>query len=131
MSRYRCNTCQGEYEDVGPDGMAYFHVCPPVTLVRVRFEDGSELEQPLRAFKGLTIAADQAAKVALMRDGVPPHTIVIELARRAARRKDARDENTLRREGDKGERRILKAEGRGRTGIVIVALPEEPVDDAP
>ena len=30
MSRYRCNSCRGEYSPVCSDGAAYFHVCPPV-----------------------------------------------------------------------------------------------------
>ena len=28
MPRFRCNTCRGEYQDVGPDGVRYFHACP-------------------------------------------------------------------------------------------------------
>lgn len=30
MARKRCNTCLGIYDDVLPDGLRYFHVCPPV-----------------------------------------------------------------------------------------------------
>lgn len=29
MSRWRCLSCSGEYEDTLPDGSAYFHACPP------------------------------------------------------------------------------------------------------
>jgi len=32
MSRYRCNTCSGEYGDIQADGALYFHVCPPVVV---------------------------------------------------------------------------------------------------
>lgn len=31
MARLRCKTCLGEYDDVQPDGMRYFHACAPVT----------------------------------------------------------------------------------------------------
>jgi len=30
MPKYRCNNCQGEYWDPLPDGMRFFHTCPPV-----------------------------------------------------------------------------------------------------
>lgn len=30
MSRWRCNCCGGTYDDVLPNGMLYFHACPPV-----------------------------------------------------------------------------------------------------
>ncbi len=29
MSRWECLSCGGVYEDVLPDGMLYFHACPP------------------------------------------------------------------------------------------------------
>ena len=28
MPHYRCNSCQGEYDDPTPDGYRYFHMCP-------------------------------------------------------------------------------------------------------
>jgi hypothetical protein len=36
MTRYRCKGCQGEYDDVGADGVAYFHTCPPLIHRLVR-----------------------------------------------------------------------------------------------
>ena len=36
MARKHCNSCDGEYDDVGPDGLLYFHACPSVTRVRVQ-----------------------------------------------------------------------------------------------
>lgn len=30
MARKRCNTCDGEYDELTPGGMRYFHTCPPV-----------------------------------------------------------------------------------------------------
>lgn len=29
MIKYQCNTCLGEYNDTNPDGLAYYHACPP------------------------------------------------------------------------------------------------------
>lgn len=35
--RKRCLSCGGEYDDTMPDGLAYFHACPPiVSKVRVQ-----------------------------------------------------------------------------------------------
>lgn len=32
MTRYRCTSCKGEYDDPGFHGYRYFHVCPEDTL---------------------------------------------------------------------------------------------------
>lgn len=29
MRKLQCNTCGGTYADTEPDGMLYFHACPP------------------------------------------------------------------------------------------------------
>lgn len=34
MTRYVCNSCGGEYSDVGPDKLAYFHACPEEKITR-------------------------------------------------------------------------------------------------
>ena len=31
----RCRACQGEYSPTTPDGLRYFHACPPVKAIRV------------------------------------------------------------------------------------------------
>jgi rubredoxin len=30
MARWKCKSCDGEYDDLLPDGTRYFHACPPV-----------------------------------------------------------------------------------------------------
>jgi len=129
MSRFRCNSCQGEYDDVAAGGVLYFHACPPVTLVRVRLDSGIEDERPLRAWRGFTIASSDAQKAALVDAGGTAALIVVELARADAPRAGARDENTLRRGGAHGEIRVMKAEGRGRAPIPALPDPAAPVDD--
>jgi len=131
MSRFRCNTCRGEYDDVGADGVLYFHSCPPVTLVAVTDDKDQARELPLRALAGITLVASAEARADAIKADADPSSVYIERARRAAPRKDARDERTLRREGEKGERRILYAEGKGRTEIRSGVVTDEPVDDAP
>lgn len=131
MSRFRCATCGGEYTDRNLDGTEYFHVCPPVTMVRARFDDGTEDERPLRAFRNMVLIGSQAEKDQLVADGADATTIAIERRRREAPRRNARDENTLRREGARGEIRVIKAEGQGRTQIAAAPVESAPVDDAP
>ena len=36
MAFLRCSVCNGKYRDVQSDGMAYAHVCPPVTVLTVK-----------------------------------------------------------------------------------------------
>ena len=38
----RCNTCQGLYTRLTPDGLPYMHVCPPVRGVKVIHADGTK-----------------------------------------------------------------------------------------
>ena len=47
MSRFRCLTCLGEYEDVLPDGNLYFHACPPATKKQVKLLDQTITTLPL------------------------------------------------------------------------------------
>jgi hypothetical protein len=115
MALVKCNTCGAEYRTVQRDGASYFHVCPPQIIVRARKEDGTEIEQPLEQFAGLTIVENRQQRDELVNSNVDPATIVLELRRRTVRRADHRDENTRRRDGDRGEIRVLRSEGKGVT----------------
>jgi hypothetical protein len=42
MARYQCNVCGGIYISPQPDGLRYFHRCPPRAAVRVRRPNGTE-----------------------------------------------------------------------------------------
>lgn len=131
MNRYRCIACGGEYDEIGADGMLYFHTCPPVTLVTTKDHNGQVTEQPLRALVGIELVPDEAERQKRILAGADPAKVWIDQARRAAPRKGARDERTLRREGKSGELRVLVAEGKGRTKIPDRIAGVEPVDDAP
>lgn len=37
----KCNTCAGIYDAVTPEGLAYFHACPPLRQLRVQELDGT------------------------------------------------------------------------------------------
>jgi hypothetical protein len=41
MATLKCKACGGVYDDVLPDGMRYFHVCPPLTRQRVTRHNGA------------------------------------------------------------------------------------------
>lgn len=125
----RCNTCKGEYADVGADGVPYFHACPPVIVVKTKDNIGTVREEPLRALAAFTLVQTNAERQALIAAGVDAATIRLEMGRRTAPRKDARDERTLRRDGARGETRVLVSEGRGVTEIADATPPELPVDD--
>jgi len=32
MALYECQTCGGQYQDVLPDGLLYFHACAPLSV---------------------------------------------------------------------------------------------------
>lgn len=117
MALVKCNSCGAEYRTVQRDGSTYFHACAPATIVRARREDGTEIEQELEKFAGLTIAESGKAKQELVSGGADPATIVVERNRRQVRRTGHRDENTRRRGGERGELRILQSEGAGTTTL--------------
>ena len=94
MTRFRCDTCGGEYDDTAADGTPYAHVCPPVTRVRVR-RDGQELD----------------IELAELREGEP------ELARWTIERPEGRDENPNPHDRDERQRARIRRRGRGRTAI--------------
>ena len=117
MARFRCNGCGAVYRNPLRDGSSYFHVCAPQIIVRARREDGSEIEQPLEQFAGLVIVQSRAERDELVNSGTPAASIVIERTRRLVRRPGHRDENTRERRGERGELRIMKAEGAGATAL--------------
>lgn len=113
MGRKRCRSCRCEYLDPQADGLLYFHVCPPDVSLRALLEDGTTITQPLAAFAGFELVATVADKRKRIDEGADAATIAIVLARIETPRANHRDENTLRREGEKGETRVLKHEGDG------------------
>lgn len=92
MARYRCNTCGGVYSDVLPDGLRYYHRCPPLRRLVVE-RAGGRLE-----------TVDPIA--------VTPLDKVLEEI--AVDRPETRDENVDR--ARPGSDAVL-AEGKGRTEL--------------
>jgi hypothetical protein len=84
----RCKTCRGEYEPLGPDGMPYYHACPPLLTGVVVARGGAVVTVPPQAL--------QAGEV--------------ELDRTYGPRPNARDENANPAAGTRG---AIKSEGAG------------------
>jgi hypothetical protein len=97
MSRWRCNTCGGEYEDVTPDGYLYFHVCPPIPVHKVKKPDGS---------------------IITVEGNVPPEMGGV-LETTWKERPNMRDENPVL-DLNTGKVRV-KSEGKGRTPVTTPA----------
>ncbi len=89
--RIRCKSCLGVYVTLLPDGMEYYHACPPDTMVTVK-RGGAPRE--------VKLADVQAGDV--------------EVSRRHVDRADHRDENIVVIRNDKGDVTTrIKSEGRG------------------
>jgi ssDNA-binding Zn-finger/Zn-ribbon topoisomerase 1 len=96
MTKYRCNTCGGEYDDVQPDGTLYFHVCPPIPVHKVKRPDGT-----IVTIEG-NVSSDQSE--------------VVETTFRE--RPNKRDENVME---DRALGRVrIKAEGKGRMPLEAI-----------
>jgi hypothetical protein len=72
MARLQCTACGGIYADILPDGLRYFHVCPPLSVVELT-------------------AAVAAGKVALPAGETPADAV----QRRTYRRATYRNENVV------------------------------------
>ncbi len=110
----QCTTCGGTYAEVQPDGMQYFHRCPPLSQAEVAaaITDGT-----IPAPRGKAYDAYHASALT----GPPPLPSEVQI--QAAflvqtttfERKNLRDENLVStREKDGGK---IKAEGRGFTQL--------------
>ena len=75
----QCNTCKGIYEPMGLDGVPYYHVCPPITVVAV-LRDGVTQFVPLADLKPADIVVarrgDDLVRVAVA-DLLPPYRVQI------------------------------------------------------
>jgi len=104
--RVQCLTCGGIYDTVLPDGLPYFHTCPPLS-------------------EGELARAVAAGKVTLP----PGETAADAVARRVYRRALFRDENPVSSPDPKAPRRIV-ADGRGVQPAPAPKAPP-PIVDVP
>lgn len=92
MTMWRCTSCGGTYEDLGRDGVPYFHACAPRTHPIIRLRDGRETR---------------------LVDELPAEAVVVRTE--TEEQPDKRDENI--RLDEQGHAMGIKAEGLGRTAV--------------
>lgn len=123
MARKRCNSCQGEYDDVGADGLLYFHSCPPVTRVRVTRDGQAQTVDVADVRPTDSVRVQRAGRaVDVVVSELQPDDV--RLGDGTGERPDRRDENAALLGGEEeadargreGRRRI-KAIGRGATVV--------------
>ena len=116
----KCNTCDGTYEPIQPDGTEYYHACPPLAFheKRAALEAGTVQMRPADRRRYL-------AAVALDRDEPLPagefsraDTVLADVV---IERPNRRDENLVPGTGDETRGRRIKAPGLGSAD-----LPAEP-----
>lgn len=108
----KCNTCGGTYEPVLPDGMEYYHACPPLAghEITAGLEAGT-VRLTRKQRDALDAAIDLDARVPV--EGDAPTREALALAAIVIERPNRRDENvTPHRDGERARSRI-KAEGAG------------------
>ena len=110
MARLLCASCGGEYVDTLPDGLRYFHACPPLPRVRVQLADGTIAIED-HAVR-LVDVDDGKGGVRVEREFDPPLPLgATYLGDVFVDRPNKRDENVAARAGE--DAGIPKAEGDG------------------
>lgn len=56
----QCKVCGGTYENTLPDGMQYFHVCPPLQRVEVERDGRRRLVSPEEVIASDKVIAERA-----------------------------------------------------------------------
>lgn len=111
MARVQCEECGGTYDTVSADGVTYFHVCPPMHRIRVRFEDGREELLEARVAEHVAIAAGGVRHITRTFDpALPPGAEFV--AEELVRRPGHRDEN-LEPDPDRPGKLRRRHDGRG------------------
>lgn len=110
----KCATCAGEYASDMLDGSRYFHVCPPITLVRVS-RGGRAVDVPLPELVATDVITVQRGALQVP---IPIGELLaddIRLGDSQAPRPGARNEN-IDRSRPSAPHPII-AEGRGATAV--------------
>ena len=121
VAMVRCVTCGGEYAPVQPDGMQYFHVCPPIECVAVKQPDGSIAVVPRQT---RTVEEDDpktGEKIFRTEYVLPAGVEGDVIAERTVERKGARNENPHPFDRDAAGKATIIAEGEG---VEAVAAPK-------
>lgn len=113
-----CQTCGGRYTPTLPDGMQYFHECPPIAGVCVERDDGSRVIVPLKLRRVEAIDPETGAKTVIAEYELPPDVTGRVINEVAIDRQDARNENPHPTARDRAGRAPIISEG---LGVAVVA----------
>ena len=116
-----CLTCGGRYEPLLPDGLQYFHACPPLAVHELKAGLEGETIRLSRADAQRLADAEEADRTAPRADDEPTRADEV-LATITIERPNKRDENIRPGAGTKDSGSRLKAEGAG----VVELEPDEP-----
>ncbi|PYQ92469.1 MAG: hypothetical protein DMG02_01330 [Acidobacteria bacterium] len=123
--RVKCNACGGVYDDVLPDGLQYFHRCPPLSVAELKqaISDG-RLQLP-PAHQALVDAATSYDAANPPKPDQAPRLEQV-LATFVVERKGARNENVVAPTA-RDQPAAIAAEGAGVTTLDASATPAVPV----
>lgn len=108
----KCNTCGGTYEPILPDGMQYFHTCPPLSVVELRQALTDGTVQLSRADAQRLRSAQNTDAQQPVPTGDPTREELV-LQSLAVDRPNKRDENVVSADTRNGRVARIKAEGLG------------------
>jgi hypothetical protein len=110
MATKECLSCGGIYEETMPDGLRYFHACPPIRKLAIRLADGKTELRDGRVT--VTEERDARGEIRIVQTFDPPLPAgATFLEERTVERQDKRDENVLRDPAVRAA--LIRAEGKG------------------
>lgn len=124
-----CQTCGGRYAPVLPDGMDYFHQCPPVLGVLVERTDRSRVIVPLKTRTVEGTDPTTGAKTFDIQYELPAGVEGTVISEVPLERVNARNENPHPNDRDARGRAPIISEGRGvkvvaAGPVAIVGFPD-------
>lgn len=119
----KCNACGGTYSPVQPDGMQYFHVCPPIDGLRVQQDDGTIIIVPKVSQTVEVIDEKTGTTITIVEYALPAVVTGDVIGEVALERDGARNENPHPTDRDRAGKAPMIAEGDGVT--TLAAKPAE------
>jgi hypothetical protein len=111
----QCRTCGGVYDQVGADGLTYYHACPPLSIAELRDALAKKtLTLSPQQQQRLDAATQLDAQTPLPADS--PSRVESFLASLTVERPNKRDENVVP-PANPGDKATMKAPGAGVTKL--------------
>lgn len=126
MARLHCETCHGEYDDLGADGLRYFHACPPLSPRELREAIDNKTIRLTREQRAQLDAAAKADGATPATEGAPTRVELV-LASLQIERPDKRDENVASVKAGSADQSI--AAGKGVREVAAATVDEAQAAD--